>query len=277
MVGAGDIARCRRGGDERTAGLADSILRLERARGRAALIFTLGDHAYRHGSEEEFRACYGASWGRSRAMLDATRPAIGNHDYASGDAAGYVRYFGDRAGPPGRWFYSYDHGSWHVIVLNTEVIVDESRSSAGQAAAQEAWLIEDLRAHGGARCAMAYGHRPRFSSGDDGSDTALSRVWRILYDGGVDVMLAGHDHDYERFEPQTPDGQLDTARGIVQFVVGTGGGARTLFRRRAAPHSVSRVGGRWGVLKLELGAEAYRWEFVATDGRLYDSGVAACH
>ncbi|MBI1723867.1 MAG: alkaline phosphatase, partial [Gemmatimonadetes bacterium] len=126
-------------------------------------------------------------------------------------------------------------------------------------------------------CTIAYWHRARFSSGTHGSDAALRRIWHILYTAGADVVVSGHDHDYERFGPQTPSGAADSARGLVQFVAGTGGARLRRFHVFPAAHSLVRIAGRFGVLKLELGNNEYQWEFIATDGRVYDTGRAACH
>jgi acid phosphatase type 7 len=227
----------------------------------------LGDLQYPAGSLADFQGSFDKTWGR---FAERMHPAIGNHEYGTPDAAGYFSYFGERAGAPDEGWYSYGLGSWHVVVLNTNCDV----VACGAGSPQSRWLRADLAAHP-RRCTLAYGHHPRFSSGLHGSDDALVPLWRMLQRGGVDVLLSGHDHDYERFAPQTADGRLDPARGIVQFVVGTGGASHypvVLPRRSSRAHASV-----FGVLQLTLGRGAYAWRFVAEPGVGFrDAGTARC-
>lgn len=257
LVGAGDIASCGSGGDEATARLLDSI---------PGTVFTAGDNAYPNGSAEDYAQCYAPSWGRHKAR---TRPSPGNHEYYTPGAAAYFGYFGSAAGDPDKGYYSYELGAWHVVMLNSSLNV-------GTGSPQETWLRADLAAHQ-ARCTIAIFHHPRFSSGPHGSSAAMQSIWKALYDGGADVVVAGHDHLYERFAPQNADGQLDAARGIRQFVVGTGGAsAYAVFS--PSPNSEVRSSGTRGVLKLTLYADRYEWKFVPVRGASFtDSGIASCH
>jgi 3',5'-cyclic AMP phosphodiesterase CpdA len=257
LVGAGDIAKCDMiGGAHGTARLLDKI---------PGTIFTVGDNAYDSGSAEEFEECYTPTWGRHRAR---TRPAPGNHDVRTDHGRPYYEYFGDNAGPEGRGYYSYDLGSWHIISLNSEGDM-RAKSSQGR------WLQEDLKANP-SECILAYWHRPRFSSGPHGSNRKLHDFWRLLYEAGADIVLSGHDHDYERFAPQNPKGKADPKRGIRQFVVGTGGGGVYQFKR-PRPNSEIRDNSTYGVLKLTLGPGRYQWEFVpVTVGKFSDSGSGTC-
>jgi Calcineurin-like phosphoesterase len=188
-----------------------------------AVVLTLGDNQYENGTLAKFRRSYEQSWGRLRSR---TRPAPGNHDYRTAGAAGYFDYFGAAAGPRSTGFYSFDVGAWHLIALNSECA---HIGGCGKGSLQERWLRADLAAHP-AGCTLAYWHKPRFSSGWHGSDATYTDFWRALYEAGADVVLVGHDHDYERFAPQTPDARPDPARGIRQFVVGTGGKTHDGFR-----------------------------------------------
>jgi len=262
LVGAGDIAQCWLGkvswftGVEATAALLDRI---------EGTVFTTGDNAYSDGTAEEFHNCYDPTWGRHKAR---TRPSPGNHDYNTLDASPYYTYFGDSAGPPGKGYYSYDLGAWHIVSLNSNL-------AAETGSAQERWLREDLASHQTA-CTLAYWHHPLFSSGRHGNTPRMQAIWQVLYEFGVDVVVNGHAHSYERFAPQNPDGKLDVERGIRQFVVGTGG-AR--LRRFHATHANSEVrnNSTWGVLKLTLHAAGYDWEFVpARNGIFHDAGSARC-
>jgi hypothetical protein len=203
------------------------------------------------------------------------RPALGNHEHLSGRASPYYQYFGSRAGPPDKGYYSYNVGAWHAIVLNSEIIVNVGFTDV-ERKAQLDWLDQDLKSNK-QLCTVAYWHHPRFSSGWHGSDERIAPFWQILYAGGVDLVLNGHDHDYERFLPQTPDGAVDSTKGITEIITGTGGGDLRAFQTGAAPHSAYRVQGHYGVLKLTLGAAAYRYAFLGVNGSIWDRGGGTCH
>ncbi|MEP6506658.1 MAG: Ig-like domain-containing protein [Gemmatimonadales bacterium] len=258
FVGAGDIASCSSTGDEATATLLDGI---------SGTVFTLGDNAYETGSVAEFSGCYDPSWGRHKAR---TRPAPGNHDYGTAGAAGYYGYFGSAAGDPSTGYYSYDIGEWHIIALNSNL-------ANGTGSTQEQWLRADLAASTKS-CTLAYWHHPRFSSGlEHGSDPTLQPLWQALYDANADVILSGHDHDYERFAPQTPAGVADAALGIREFVVGTGGRSHYSLGTVKANSEVFN-GTTYGVLKLTLAPGSYTWQFVPVSGGIFtDSGTGTCH
>ena len=256
LVGAGDIADCGVSGDEATADLLDQI---------EGTVFTTGDNVYEKGRESEFLNCYEPSWGRHK---ERTYPSPGNHDYKSSGAAPYFNYFGDKAGPSGRGYYSYDLGAWHIVSLNSNI-------AAKKGSEQERWLREDLAANP-AQCTLAYWHHPVFSSGQHGNDSRMRDIWRVLYEFGADVVLNGHDHDYERFAPQTPDGEPDAATGIREFVVGTGGRGLRGFKN-PRPNSEVRDSVTDGVLKLSLHEMAYSWEFVPVAGQTFrDVGTSLC-
>jgi hypothetical protein len=262
LLAAGDIADCSSSGDEATAALLDT-----RPDG---VVATLGDNAYSRGTAREFAECYGPTWGRHR---DRTRPAPGNHDYQTSRAAGYFAYFGAAAGEPPRGYYSYDLGSWHVVVLDSNC----GGTSCRAGGVQERWLRAELAASGAA-CTLAYWHHPRFSSGSThGSDDAVAPLFEALYEAGADVVLAGHEHNYERFAPLDPSGAVDSSRGIRTFVVGTGGRSHYKF---ASPIRGSEVrnGDTFGVLELTLEPGSYRWEFLPEAGKTFtDSGTGTCH
>jgi hypothetical protein len=202
------------------------------------------------------------------------RPAPGNHEHLSSMAAPYYQYFGSRAGSSNKGYYSYNVGAWHAIVLNSEIMVNVGFGDA-ERQAQLDWLEHDLKSNT-QLCTVAYWHHPRFSSGWHGSDRRVAPFWHRLYIGGADVILNGHDHDYERFLPQTPEGTVDSTNGIVEIITGTGGGVLRGFRA-AVPHSAYQVQGHYGVLKLTLGAAAYRYAFLGVDGTVWDRGGGACH
>jgi hypothetical protein len=276
MIGAGDIAVCGTSGDEATGRLVDSLLAADSVANVVSAVFTLGDNAYPSGpggGTNDLRRCFSPSWGAKR-ILNLIHPAPGNHDYDSGSGAPYFAYFGARAGPPGKGYYSYDVGEWHAISLNSELYFE--RANPSQAKQQEDWLRRDLRDHPNL-CTLAYFHRPLFSSGVHGDTPQVQPLWNIMYSGGVDLVLNGHEHHYERFRPQTTGGIADSVRGIEQIIVGTGGGALRGVRHTLSPNSVAEVHGRFGVLKLLLGAGEYRTAFIGTDGRVWDTGAGKCH
>jgi hypothetical protein len=264
LVGAGDIATCGElAGAEATAQLIDKV---------PGTVFAVGDLAYPDGSDEQFADCYGPTWGRFK---ERTRPAPGNHEYHSNGASGYVRYFGAAAGDPTKGYYSYDLGAWHIVVLNSEC---QMVGGCDAASHQVQWLRQDLAQHP-ARCTLAYFHKPLFSSGvAHGNDPTMKPFWQALYDAGADVVIGGHDHHYERFAPQDPEGRADAQRGLREFVVGTGG--KTTHRLLAAiePNSEARNADTFGVLKLILHANSYEWSFLPEAGKTFtDSGHGTCH
>jgi len=262
LVGAGDIAGCDNlPGAEGTAKLLDAI---------PGTVFGAGDFAYPDGSPEHFAKCYEPTWGRHKAR---TRPALGNHDYHTKGASGYFQYFGKAAGDPGKGYYSYDLGAWHVVALNSNC---SEIGGCGSGSAQERWLREDLAAHP-ASCTLAYWHHPLFTSGRHGNDNEMKPIWQALYEGGAEIVINGHDHDYERFAPQDANGRADSARGIREFVVGTGGKSLRPFET-PVPNSEIRSSDAFGVIKLTLRPSGYDWKFVPVAGKTFtDSGSGVCH
>lgn len=276
LIGTGDIGRCGSPGAAATAGVVDSVLRAAHGTNVQTVVVTLGDNAYPNGSAGAFARCFGPTWGdTARLIMRSIHPAVGNHEYVSEGASPYYQYFGSRAGPKGRGYYSYDVGPWHAVVLNSEIVVN-GRFSPVDRKAQEDWLRSDLKSHH-ARCTVAYWHHPRFSSGSHGSDARLEPVWRILYDEGADLILNGHDHNYERFLPQTPQGMVDSTRGIIEYVVGTGGGALREFRDTPAAHSAFRLEGQFGVVKLTLHAGGWTSAFLDVNHVVLDKARGNCH
>jgi hypothetical protein len=265
LIGAGDIASCGASSrDEATADILDDF--------PDATVFTLGDNAYDTGTAQQFTDCYDPSWGRAKAR---THPTPGGHDYLTPGAAGYYGYFGAAAGDPGKGYYSYDLGAWHVVVLNSDC-AQVGGCAAGSA--QEHWLRTDLATHP-TDCTLAYFHEPRFSSGSvHGNHEGMQPVWQALYDYGVEFVMGGDDHLYERFLPQKPDGTLDLSYGITQFVVGTGGYGVLYDFGAIQPNSAARIPYVHGVLKLALHANSYDWQFLPIAGQTgTESGTASCH
>lgn len=258
LLAAGDIARCDNDGDERTAAILDN---------QPGTIAVLGDNAYNNGSSEEYANCYDPSWGRYK---DRTRPVPGNHEYQTEGAVGYFDYFATAAGDPDKGYYSYDVGTWHVIALNSNIDMSENSEQLG-------WLRDDLEQHPVA-CTVAYWHHPRFSSGGEHRNNRdVIPLYRTLHASGADIVLNGHEHDYERFAPQTADGVADPDFGIRQFVVGTGG---TYLRElgEIQPNSEVQNADTPGVLRLTLGSDSYSWTFLSVDGKTFtDSGTGTCH
>ena len=260
VLAAGDLAACDLTTDDAVADLVASL---------EGTVLTLGDHAYPNGSAAEFANCYAPSWGR---VLDRTRPVLGNHDYHTDLAAPYFAYFGAEAGTPGEGWYSFDLGEWHLVALNSNCeLVGCSRDSP-----QGEWLANDLAANP-TRCTLAFMHHPRWSSGPEGDQAKVAELWAVLVEGGVDVVLSGHAHVYERLAPVDSAGAVNADAGTRQFVVGTGG--RSLYGFGPInPASEVRSNASYGVLKLVLHDDAYDWEFLpADDGGFTDSESSACH
>jgi hypothetical protein len=242
-------------------------------------VLTLGDHQYSDGEYREFVApgTYDATWGRVKAL---TRPAIGNHEYHTPRAVGYCSYFGIAArcnrtrNAVRSGYYSFNVGAWHLISLNSNC---SHAGGCGIGSPQETWLRRDLAANARRKCVLAYWHHPRFSSGRHTGEPRYAAWWRALYAARADVVLNGHDHVYERFARMAPSGAADPARGIREFIVGTGGKSHTGF---ADVHANSEVRDNktFGVLKLTLRPASYSWKFLPEAGRRFtDSGTTACH
>lgn len=267
VYAAGDIADCKnlppaKSGAAKTAALIEAGL----ARDKNAVVLTLGDHTYPVGLPIEFENCYDSTWGRFKQR---TYPAPGNHDYYTPQAIGYYGYFGEAAGPDRRGYYSFDLGGWHLISLNSYLKPEQHKE-------QLVWLKADL-ARNKTHCTLAYWHHPMFSSGGHGSDSRMKEAWEILVAAGADLVLAAHDHDYERFAPKNANGNRDDIRGIRQFVIGTGGAKLSLFTLRRAD-SEAKDNSTHGVLKLTLKQRGYEWEFLpVTEGGYTDHGATLCH
>ena len=244
------------------------------------IVFTIGDNSNEGGTADQYANCYGTTWG---AFLDRTHATVGNHDYLSWWAgppciyaywAGpYYCYFGAAAGPPGKGYYSYDlANNWHVIVLNgmcSEV------GGCGVGSVQETFLETDLAVNAGKHI-IAMWHQPLFSSGVIGNNPDYTAWWQDLYAAHADIVLNGHDHEYERFDLQSPTGQADPD-GIREFVVGTGGATPSGLGTLRANSQV-RNSGAFGVLELTLGAHDYSWQFIPVAGQTFsDSGTQATH
>ena len=246
-------------------------------------VLPLGDVQYECGQASAYRSVYDPTWGRVKAV---TRPAVGDNEYSgngcsTSGASGYFGYFGSAATPrqPScrtacAGYYSYDLGTWHIVVLNTEC----SRPGVGgctSSSPQGRWLAADLAAHPN-QCTLAYWHRPRWKD-NGGTNGNSSYFVQALYDAGAEVVLTGHEHLYERFAPQTPSGVADPD-GIRQFIVGTGGKSRHGLSGTPPRNSQARSASAFGVLTLTLHPTSYDWRFVSEAGRTFtDSGSHPCH
>lgn len=261
VLAAGDIVTC---GDQTSALTADILAN------NGGTILALGDTVYPDGTPQEYRDCYGPTWGRFR---ERTRPIPGNHEYRTPGAAGYFGYFGAAAGDPTKGYYSFDLAGWHIIALNVQC---SQVSGCEKGSPQDTWLRADLAASS-AVCTLAMMHTPRFSSGPHGDSEWLGRFWSDLYAAGAELVLSGDDHDYEQFAPQDRDGAIDADLGIRQFVVGTGG-AGVGPMGTPKPHSEAADAATHGVLKIALEPDAYAWDFIPVAGSTFsDSGRTRCH
>lgn len=251
MVGAGDISRCDNDNDERTAKLLDKI---------PGTVFTTGDNVYASGTTKQYTDCYQPTWGRHKAR---TKPVPGNHEYNTSGASGYYNYFNVPK------YYAYNLGDWRIYALNSEI-------DASETSAQVKWLKADLAANP-KKCVMAYWHRPRWSSGSHhGSDTKMKVIWNLLFDANAELVVSGHEHNYERFAPMNKSGQA-VDEGPQQIVAGTGGASKYGFGN-ILPASRARNAKTFGVLKLTLYSDQYEWKFIPIEGSSYtDSGIRSCH
>jgi len=269
VFAAGDIAYCATPQTQWSGAAATAqLVATHLERDPRAAVLLLGDNVYQRGSASEYANCYHPTWGRFK---ERTFPSPGNREYATPGAHGYFDYFGPAAGPG---YYSVQLGAWRVLSLNSNL-------SGAEQATQLAWLAAELNRHP-SRCTLAYWHHPLYSSGMHGSYSHMRAAWQLLQRAGAEMVLSGHDHTYERFAPQDAEGRLDRARGIRQFVVGTGGSYYTPFLW-PLPHSEMRDNSRFGVLRLDLLEQGYRWEFLEAvhdgfpDGQRADRGEGRCH
>jgi hypothetical protein len=266
LVGAGDIAGC-----ENIDGARATAKLLERIPGT---IFAAGDLAYERGTAAEFQSCYDTTWGEFKAR---TRPVPGNHEYAEGGASAYFQYWGTQAGPAGKGYYSYDLGSWHIVALNTNCIV-RGLGGCAKGSPEEEWLRQDLAGHPDS-CILAYSHQALFSSGllkSHAIHPELKEFWEDLYAAHAALFLVGHEHSYERFAPQDPEGHSEPDRGIREIVVGTGGRSHDPLGFAIANSEV-RNASTYGVLKLTLTPGHYVWQFIPVEGDSFtDSGSGEC-
>jgi acid phosphatase type 7 len=262
LVGAGDIGECGLPG----AGLTADLL----AHFPGATFFAAGDNAYQTGTLRQYQNCFNPSWGRYK---DRIHPVPGNHDWATPGAQGYFDYFGAAAGEAGQGWYSFDLNGWHIVVLDSEC----GHVRGCQAGSpQEKWLKADLAAHP-ALCSLAIWHHPLFSSGLHGNNMFTQPFWNDLYAAGAEIVINGHDHDYERFDLQDPSGNPDAAHGIREFVVGTGGAFEISLPGKPAANSQRFITGEYGVIALTLYPDHYAWEFIPAGGSQGDNGSGECH
>ena len=248
----------------RSKATSDLTLRL-----KPAVVLALGDEQYRSGTLNDFQAAYDKTWGRLKSV---TKPVPGNHEYGNFGAAGYYSYFGGAAGIPELGYYSYDIGSWHVVALNANC-QQVAGGGCTMGSTQERWLRHDL-ATNERPCTLAYWHQPLFSSGTEGGGADTKPFWQDLQEFQADVVLNGHDHDYERFVPQRADGTADV-NGITEFVVGTGGESLGALETRRA-NSMVWDDKDYGVLKMKLYRGSYSWQFITETGAVKDSGRTNC-
>jgi hypothetical protein len=269
FVGAGDIADCANNGGapaEATAKLIDKMT--------DATVFTAGDNAYFLGNAADYNNCYHPRWGRFR---NRTYPSPGNHEYDNGtNGIGYFDYFASRPiGDRSAGFYSFTLGNWHIVSLNSNVPV-------GPGSEQLLWLSNDLeRNHNTdtAKCTLAYWHHPLFTSGPSaGSSGMMREVWKVLYDRGVDIVVNGHDHLYERFNPQDFNSRPDAPAGIRQYTVGTGGAPLYAFGP-TAPNSAFKMNQSYGVIRFTLRDVGWDSVFVeaVTEAQIDLSTGNLCH
>ncbi len=309
LVGAGDIARCDASYDEQTAQLIGNTLA---SLSNPAKVITLGDNAYSSATRAQFANCFdnyrlsdGSTYDSSRRAWwgqykDQTMPSLGNHEYLNStdptsQSNPYFDYFSanqavgfklpaapvpNTAGNPGltkgKGYYSYDLGSWHIVVLNSNC----DYTGCGSTSAQAAWLQNDLTSHP-AQCTLSYMHHPLYATGTGGLEPRVKPLWQILYDNGAEVILNGHDHRYERLARIDPNDNPDSTYGIRPLIAGTGGDPGSGTTDTNESNSQVKIFGKAGILRMDLSDTSYSWKFVAVDGTDYgtvmDSGTESCH
>jgi acid phosphatase type 7 len=267
VAAAGDIVDTCTGTSCQYYAVSDAILGAQ-----PTAVLALGDLSNNSGATGDYTGPFGNSWGRFKSLIF---PVPGNHDYGTAGAVNYYSYFGTAAhGPNG--YYSFDLGNWHIVALNSNCTSVAGGCAAGSP--QETWLKSDLAVNS-KPCTLAFWHHPRYSSGHDGDNTFMSDIFQYLYNKNAEIVLSGHSHDYERLAPQNNLSQLDNARGIRQFVVGTGGAFWTGFLPIEANSQIHQ-NTHHGALVLTLHSNSYDWKFVQAageSGTFTDSGTTNCH
>src|SRR5215213_4532918 len=290
LVGAGDIARCDANDDEQTAQLIGNTLA---SLSTPAQVITLGDNAYSSGTRAQFANCYdnyrlsdGSTYDSSRPAWwgqykDRTMPSLGNHEYLNStdpttQSNPYFDYFSANQGvgfklpaapvpnpglTKGEGYYSYDFGSWHIVVLNSNCDYVSCNSTSAQAA----WLQNDLANATNKQCTLAYMHHPLYATGTGGLEPRVKPLWQILYDNGAEVILNGHDHRYERLDRIDPNDNPDSTYGIRPLIAGTGGDPGSGTSDPKDPNSQVRIFGTAGILRMDLSDGYYSWAFIAPD------------
>ncbi len=269
LIGAGDIEKCGGDGANQTAEEIEEII--EHLTGTPEVeIFTAGDNSNDSGTLDEYK-CFEPDWGRFK---DRIHPAVGNHDYFTPLAEGYYNYFGAAAGDPTKGYYSFNLGAWHIVMLNSNC---PQVGGCNAGSPQESWLKTDLAAYP-ARCTLAVWHEPLFISGDDNA-TFMRSFWQDLYTAGAEIVVSGHQHQYERFAPQDTNGNLDPSRGLREFVVGTGGAILELpITTGIRRNSEMLISQEHGVIEFTLHPTSYEWQFIPVDRQAKaDAGQGECH
>jgi Calcineurin-like phosphoesterase len=287
IAAVGDIACKNPPGNNVHACQYDDVSDLIAGHGYDAFI-ALGDEQYEYGRYLDFVQNYDAYFGR---LLPTTYPVPGNHEYGTTDAAGYFRYFGAAARNRHGW-YSFDLGSWHVIALNSAVCHPYSGEPCGPGTPQYEWLRRDLVSHPSSeyRCTLAYWHHPLFDWEKYQNNKWVQSFdydrgkpfWKLLQRAGADVVLTGHNHNYQRYLPMDADGTFDPTRGIVEFIVGTGGRNTNALGSVSTrpPTFVTGQGDAMGILSMTLGPGSYSWRWIAAPGQptdFIDAGSTDCH
>lgn len=273
VVAVGDIS-CNNLISSETACQQEATVRLAE-KINPEFVLVLGDLQYDVATLDNFNNFYDKSWGKFKSK---TKPAVGNHEYAQINAKGYYDYFNGvdqytgSAGDRDKGYYSYQKNDWKFYVLNSNC---GEAGGCGVESPQGKWLEQELT-NNKSKCQIAYFHHPLFSSGLHGPVEMVKPLWQTLYKYNTDLILNGHDHLYERFSPQDPEGNIDNEKGIREFVVGTGG--RNLYQVvDAMPNSEIKIANKFGVLQLDLKENEYNWQFISIDNQILDQGSAFCH
>lgn len=272
LIAAGDIV-CEEPGSSSAGCLHRAVSDLALAQNPDAALI-LGDLCQTP-SEDCLESEFMPTWGR---MFSISHPVPGNHDYEDDSEVNYFDYWNGaglltgRAGERAKGYYSFDLGGWHILALNSQC---ELVGGCEQGSPQYLWLEQDLK-NSPAKCTLAYWHTPVFSSSGRGNRD-MKPVFALLYDYNAELVLNAHHHIYERFAPQNPAGAADPARGIREFIAGTGGSSHNSIYRIMLNSEV-RNANTFGVLKLSLHPDGYDWEFIPAQGKSFsDAGTGLCH
>jgi hypothetical protein len=232
-------------------------------------VLALGDLQYNNGSLANFNRFYDPKMGSGKGLKAITFPAPGNHEYLTSGAAGYFDYWQARAGDRRVGYYGVTLAGWQIVAANSNC---SQVGGCGASSRQGRFMAAYLERSGA--CELVFDHHPAFSDGGQGDSSEGKALFNLAYQHHGELFLSGHDHNYQRFAPRLPGGTVD-ARGVRQFVVGTGGKDLRGFRPNTR-RTQYRQNSNFGALRIVLKPTGYAARFVSLGGTVMDATSGTC-